>query len=336
MSRKVGRTPARHKARGGHPSLDARSPIDDGAAVASSRRLAGEIEIYVRVAELRSFRRAASALGLTSSGVSKSVSRLEKQLGVKLLERSTRNVCPTAEGETLLEHGRRALGEIETARVRLSHARERVEGVVRIEAWPFLGQTIIAPALPELLRGHPGLVVQLSLRDQPRDPGEHDIDIAVCIAPPDGNDVVVRKACTLGARAVLCAAPAYLASAGIPKAIDDLRAHACLGFLIGDQVQPWSLATPGGLVSVVPRGPLVSTSKEVLVAAAVNGLGITRLADRTIASLVEARALEVVLEDHATLESVPVFVARPGGRWIPRRTRVVLQFLLDLFAREGW
>ena len=303
--------------------------------VTADRRLAGEIEIYVRVAELRSFRRAASALGLTASGVSKSVSRLEKQLGVKLLERSTRNVYPTAEGETLLEHGRRALGEIEAARVRLAHARERVEGVVRIEAWPFLGQTIIEPALPELLRDHPGLVVQLSLSDQPRDPGAHEIDLAVSIAPPESKDVVARRACTLGARAVLCASPAYLASAGTPESIDDLRAHACLGFCLGDQLQPWVLATPGGPVSFAPRGPLVSTSKDVLVAAAVRGLGITRIADRTIAPLVASRALAIVLDNHATMESVPVFVVRAGGRWIPRRTRVVLQFLLDLFAREG-
>jgi DNA-binding transcriptional LysR family regulator len=108
--------------------------------------------------------------------------------------------------------------------------------------------------------------------------------------------------------------------------------HACLGFVVREQVQPWLLATPEGPVSIVPRGPLTSTSKEVLIETAVGGLGIVRVADVMVSALLKARALETVLDEHAVTERQPVFVARRSGRWLPQRTRVVFQFLLDLFA----
>lgn len=297
-----------------------------------SRGVMGSIEAFVRVAELKSFRRAAAALGLTASATSKSIARLERRLGVKLLERTTREVSLTVEGETLLDHGRRALGELANATARLSRARDAVEGAVRIEAWPFFGEALIAPALPALLRRHPGLSVELLLRDPPREPGTHGLDLAVMAVRPRRQELIVREAPPLAGRAVFCASPAYLATAGAPKTLEGLRVHAGLGFLVHDQVQPWRVQTPTGAVELVPRGPFRSNNKELLLDAAVRGMGIVRVAEQMVMPLLKTGALETVLDGTAEVQQQRVFIARPGGRWMPRRIRIVFEFLIDLFA----
>jgi DNA-binding transcriptional LysR family regulator len=295
----------------------------------SGQRIAAAMEIYVRVAELRSFHRAAAALGLTPSAVSKATRRLEDRLGIMLLDRTTRRVQLTREGALLLEHGRRALREIEDAAARLSQSREQVDGIVNVEAWPpFVGQTIVAPTLPELLRRNPGLIVQLSLRDPPRDPRSLGFDLAVCHERPDVEGLVVRAA-TLVGRIVLCASPAYLDAAGRPRTIEDLKSHACLGLVERGRVAPWPLSTDGGTETIEPHGPFASTSKDVLVDASVRGVGIVRVADFMVARHLEMGVLETVLDAFATSASVPIFLVRPAGRWVPRRTRAVAQYLAD-------
>lgn len=296
------------------------------------RTIAASIDIYVRAAELRSFRRAASTLGLTPSAVSKAISRLEQRLGVKLFERSTRHVSLTPEGATLLEYGRRALGELGAARARLSRSQSAAEGTVHLEAPPFIGRSIVAPALPALLRRHPGLVVHLALRGESKGALGERVDLAVRTSSPGEQELMVRRAGTLVGRALLCASPAYVAAAGAPRNIDDLRTHACLGFIGRSGVEPWTFATEGGALRLVPCGPFASTSKDALIDAAVRGVGIVRTFDRTVEVLLQTGALLTLLDPLAVVERQPVFVVSRSARLLPRRTRVVLDFLLELFA----
>jgi DNA-binding transcriptional LysR family regulator len=295
--------------------------------------LLSSVEVFVRVVELSSFRRAAAALSLTPSAVSRSIARLEARTEVRLLRRTTRSLEVTDEGRAFFDHARRALDELDAANLRLRSAREGLSGVVRVEAPPFLADAFIAPALPALLARHPRLSVHLSVRHPPRDPGEDGIDLAVRISLPRNQAKVVRRVGQLTAKVVLCASPAYLARAGRPRTLDELERHACLGFLSGDHVEPWEHVVEGRTVRRAVRGPLAVGTKALLIQAAVAGVGISRVAEHMIARELEAGLLERVLAGFEVVEQVPLFLVAAHHRgWLPRRLRTVWDFLAEHLA----
>jgi DNA-binding transcriptional LysR family regulator len=256
----------------------------------------GDIGVFVRVVEKRSFTRAGRVLGLTASGVSRAVSRLEERLGVRLLDRTTRSVGLTTDGAAYYERCARALRELEDAEGALAETRGSVSGLLRVDVPSVLGRHVVAPALHRFLDAHPRLSVELTVRDHIIDPVAEGVDIVVRMAALRETELVHKR---LGAlHFVVVASPAYLARNGRPKAPSDLRDHQTFGFLAGPTPIPWRFRTNGRELTLQPSGRLHSNSIDALLRAVRGGLGICQILAAHIEHELHRGQLEILLEDH--------------------------------------
>lgn len=284
---------------------------------------------FVAVAEARSVRGAARALGITPGAVSKAVTRLEASLGVRLLDRSARAVRLTGEGEAIFAQLREAVARGLAARDLAQHAAERPRGVVRVSAPSVLGRAVLAPALPRLYDRYPELVVELGLTDRRVGFAAEDVDVAVRIGDLGASEARARRVATT--RWIVVASPAYLARHGAPRAPADLAAHQCLRFR-GPAGRPlaWSFAGRRGRRLAPPRlgGRLVADDGDALLAAAIAGVGLVQAIDFMVRAPVADGRLVEVLGDHvAAGPSIHVLSAPHRGS--APRVRAFVDFAAD-------
>jgi DNA-binding transcriptional LysR family regulator len=252
-----------------------------------------EIGVFTRVVDARSFTAAARSLAMTPSGVSRSISRLERRLGLRLLQRTTRSLSLTDEGAAYYARCTAILRDLEDAEELLARTRIVPRGRLRVDAPTVLSRFVIGPALPGLLTSYPELAIELSVRDQIIDPIAEGIDVTLRMAALRDTELVSRN---LGAmRMVFAASPRYLAAHGRPKHPDDLRAHTTLGFVTNGVRLPWRFKHDRELML---EGPLHTNSSDAQRAAAVAGIGIIHVYRFHIASELAAGELETILVDH--------------------------------------
>lgn len=251
---------------------------------------------FVAVVDGGSFRAAAAQLGISTAAVSKAVAKLERELDVTLLERNARRVVLTREGATYLEHARRALAAMHDATESVAPAQAGVRGEVRVTV-PFIASRRVLAALPRLLDRHGALAVQLQVTDQRLDPATQT-DVALRIgALPDSRLVARRLRST---RWITVAAPEYLARRGVPRDRAALEEHECLRFRAPDgRPTPWSFAVAGRSQSQHVHGRLVVDQGELLLDAALAGLGVAQLMDFMLTTQLHEGRLVEVLADHA-------------------------------------
>ncbi len=234
---------------------------------------------FVQTAELKSFRGAAERLGVSVAAVSKAVAKLERDLGARLLVRTSRSVALTPEGEVLLQHGRAALATLADAHDLVVAAGKTVRGELRVTV-PFILGSRLVHALPVLARRQPGLSVRLFVTDRWLPMADGEIDVAVRIGELPDSSLVVRKLRTT--RWCTLAAPDYLAREGTPETIEALAAHECLRFVAPNgRPRDWTFATKAGAAgSMVPTsGRFVVDQGELLLEGALAGLGVCQVLD---------------------------------------------------------
>ncbi len=251
---------------------------------------------FIHTAEEHSFGRAAARLGVSTAAVSKAIARLEASLGVALLERSSRRVSLTAAGELYLARCREAVEQLRAGRELVATAHRAVEGVLRVSISPVFG-TLLVGELTRLAARHPQLSFELRVTDERSRLLEDDVDVAVRMGPLESSALVARALRT--PRWVTAAAPSYLARRGVPRRPEDLREHAGLVFLgPRGKPQPWSFRQPGGArLSDTPPALLRLDKGDLLVDAAMAGLGVCQVLDfMTSAPLADGRLVEVLAE----------------------------------------
>lgn len=211
-----------------------------------------DLRVFVRVMDRGNFSLAASDLGITPSAVSKLISRLEDRLGVKLLERSTRRLALTPEGETFLARARRIVADIEEAEAEVARVRGAPRGKLRINSGTAFGLHQLAPALADFLARYPEIDIDLSITDRLVDLIDEQSDIAVRSGHIPEGPFIHRKIADL--QRVICAAPSYLARRGTPKVSADLKGHDCI-VVAGPGLNRWPFKTRAGIdiVEVRPR-----------------------------------------------------------------------------------
>ena len=287
--------------------------------------LAG-IEHFVAVAEARSFREGARRLGLSAAAVSKAVARLEQALGARLLERSTRSVVLTREGEVFLARCRQALDALQAGADEVGAAGEVPVGAVRVSASPVLARPLVQ-ALPRLRARHPRVEVELSLTDRLARLVEDEVDIALRLGPLVDSPLMARR--LRSPRWVTVASPALLARVGALRRPDELGGLPCLGFVSpAGAVVGWTFAgeaTP--TLSFAVRLDL----GEHLVTAAVAGLGFAQVFDFMAVEDLAAGRLVEVLGEHAAPGPALHALWRPGRQALPR-VRVLLDWLVELLG----
>lgn len=287
--------------------------------------LAGVVP-FVRVAEALSFRKAAEQLGLSTAAVSKSVSRLEDRLKVKLLTRNSRAVVVTPEGKLFLARGKEAIASLEHARAQLGRSRTQPRGDLRVSASPILGPLLVA-ALPRLVTSHPELTVHLDLSDHLRGLISEDIDVAVRVGARASSGLISRV--LRRPRWVTVVAPSYLARHVRPQHPRELAGHACIRFVDprGKPV-PWSFDGQDYEVS----GSLLVNQGNLLLDAALAGLGIAQVLDLMLGELVREGRLLEILPDHAC-EGPTIHGVTSPDRQRSANVRAFMDFAVATFDR---
>jgi len=285
---------------------------------------------FARTAALGNYTAAARSLGVSPSAVSKSVTRLEEQLGVPLFTRTTRSLTLTPEGRDVYERAARLLQEVEQIEQAAASARAEPSGVLRITAPLPIGTHVLAPALPRFRELYPKVTIDLRMGDRYTDMIEDGIDVALRVGALGDSRFISR---TLGAhRLCAFAAPSYLARRGMPRAIDELMLHDCVNFRYQSSGQPlrWPFQVGERLVELAPDAGIVVDATEGLLAVLVAGAGIGVAPTYAAAALVERGLLTPVLPALA-VERFSVFALWPESRRGSPNVRVFVDFLREVF-----
>lgn len=256
-----------------------------------------DLAAFVRVAELRSFRRAAQALGVSPSALSHTLRNIETKLGVRLLHRTTRSVAPTEAGERLLERLRPALNDIDGALAELKGFRDRPAGRLRINTSRSAARFLIAPRLGAFARAFPEVRVEIVTDDALADIVAAGCDAGVRLDEALQPDMVAVR---LGGpqRMVVVGSPDYLDRAGIPQEPADLTRHGCFRMrLPSGALFPWELERDGQIVRVEVTGPLIVDDIHVQLRAALDGAGLAHVFEAHVADDIAAGRLRTVLDD---------------------------------------
>lgn len=290
---------------------------------------------FVYTAEERSFRRAAERLGVSTAAVSKSVARLEADLGVRLLDRTSRRVELTAEGEKLLTHGKDAIAQLLAGREAVSQSQRAPRGTVS-NSLPFVLGRLLVPRLARLAARHPGLSFRVSLSDRFSRLVDDRVDVAVRIGDLEDSSLVARRLRTT--RWITLAAPSFLARHGTPRHPVELEAFNTLRFAsTRGRTPPWTFRDPTGVdtFSVETRGNLEIDHGEMLLDLAAAGMGICQVLDFMPHDYVRRGDLIEVLAPFAA-DGPPIHALSLAGRSAPR-VRAVVDFLQEELAtpRDG-
>jgi DNA-binding transcriptional LysR family regulator len=295
---------------------------------------AGEMSAFVRAVELGGFSTAARELGLTPSAISKLVTRLEDRLGVRLLNRTTRRLALTPEGEAYFHRVQRILADIRDAEDEVARFRAEPRGLLRINVGTAFGMHQLSPALPEFLARHPEIQVELTVTDRVVDLIEEGADLGIRLGTLPDSSLVARKICDL--ERVICASPAYLRKHGTPRQPEDLLRHNCLAITYAPALRRWPFDGPEGVRHVEVAGNVSANTAEALLQLALLGVGIIRLTDAIVGDAIAGGRLVPLLQDVHHAEPLPLHAVYPQGRHRSPRVAAMIDFLVQRFGDASW
>lgn len=291
--------------------------------------LASSLEFFVLLARHGNLSAVARMLDLTPPAATKRLAQLEARLGVRLVNRTTRSISLTPEGETYLHYATRILADVREMEDVVSSSRSVPKGLLRINATLGFGRTAIAPIVSEFAARHPHVDVQLDVTDRPIDLVESGVDLGIRFGALPDQRLVARR--VLSNRRFLCAAPRYLAQHGEPASLKDLERHQCIIHRQNeDAYGVWRFTRNGRADTVKVHGALSSNDGDIVLNWALDGHGILIRSEWDLAKYLESGRLRVVLPDFI-LPSADLFVYYPSKRNLSARTRAFIDFLMARF-----
>jgi DNA-binding transcriptional LysR family regulator len=287
---------------------------------------------FVETAASGSLTAAALRLDLSPAAVSKSLAKLEQQLGVRLFNRSTRRLAITQEGQRFLADARVALRLLDQAVAEVTQSAHEPAGHVRISVGIAFGRRWVLPALPAITRQHPRLTIDVDLDNRPVDLVAQGYDIGIRGGLIEDSSLIARRVCALPV--VLLASPAYLERAGVPDSWDALARHRCAAVRFASgQATVWQFVGPAGrLVDHVPQPALTTNDPEALVDLALAGAGIVQVALHHALPHLRSGALKLLLPGLHHPGQRETVVHYPHRLYLAPRVRVVVDALLAHFA----
>ena len=270
---------------------------------------AAEMAAFVRVVDFKGFSAAAPALGLTPSAFSKLVTRLDARRGVRLLQRTTRALSLTADGEAFYSAARRIVAEIEALETEMTDQRGTPHGLLRVTTSLAFSTHQLAPMIGEFLERHP----EIQLAD------------SSFMARKIGDDV-----------RLVCAAPAYLASHPAPKRPEDLARHNCVVSRDRAYLNRWHFRIDGQVREIEVGGRIAVSDGEAQMRLALQGLGIVRLTRLTVAGAIKRGELVSLLGDYSAEEPVPIHAVYPHRKHLASKVTAFVEFILEKFTPPPW
>ncbi|EIM93796.1 LysR family transcriptional regulator [Paraburkholderia hospita] len=284
---------------------------------------------FAQVVDAGSFSEAARRSGTAKSSVSKTVTKLEKDLGARLLNRNTRSLSLTEVGAALYEHCGRILEEIEQAERLAAELHSEPRGTIKVSASVAFGTLHISPALPQFLAQNPDVKVDLTIRDRFVDLAEDGFDLALRITREPDINLVARRLAPI--RRKVCASPEYFRKHGVPRTPQDLSRHNCLHYTHMSVQGTWRFHGPDQDVTVPVSGNLRINDDEALSQAVLGGLGVALLPTFIIGKDLQAGRLRAVLSEYVPIEQFVYAVYLPT-RHIPSKVRAFIDFFVEKFG----
>jgi DNA-binding transcriptional LysR family regulator len=284
------------------------------------------LNVFVQAAETRSFVAAGRTLGISASGVGKSVTRLEQDLGVRLFHRSTRSVTLTAEGKMFFERARRILAEFDAAHAELSEAAALPKGRLRI-GLPMIGEPFL-PVLVDFQRRYPEVELDLDFDNRKVDVIDEGYDAVVRSGEVEDSRLTSRR---LGFfRMLLVGIPEYFERCGKPAHPRDLAEHACIQFRMPNtgKLQTWQLRYDAGEPEAQPATTVTCNTNEARLCFALEGLGIAYMSDFSVRDALTAGTLVTVLDEY-TIDHNVFQLLWPSGRHITPKLRAFIDFVSE-------
>ncbi len=287
------------------------------------------LAVFVRAVDLGSFTAAGAALHLSSQQVGKHIQELEARLGVRLLARTTRRQSLTDFGKVFYERARIILDEVEAAESLAAQTRAVPSGRLRINAPVSFGMNTLAPRLPEYLKAHPGVEVELSLSNRTIDLIEEGYDAVFRVGALSDSGLIARALAPY--QLVACAAPAYLAARPAPRTPADLTQHECLVFSPTDLRTHWRFEGPDGPVTVPIASRFSADHGEPLLCAALSGLGVLLQPLELVRAALEDGRLVRILPGYSVAPR-PLHVLYAPDRRVTPKLRSFLDFAAAAFG----
>ncbi len=289
-----------------------------------------DLAFFGLLAKNGSLSAAAQQLDVTPPAVSRRLSALENRLGIRLLNRTTRRISLTYEGELYLEEGRRILDDLEELEQRVSIGHSVPQGLLRVNATFGFGREYVTPIVADFLETHPGVEVQLRLTDRPINLAEEGFDVCIRFGNIPDARIVARKLATN--RRYLCASPDYLKKNGIPQVPGDLQHHKCIVIhQTNASFGTWHLNNGTHDETIKVRGAVVTNDGEAAVMMALRGFGILERSEWHVAPYIRSGQLQLLLPDWE-LPAADIYVVYPVKKNLSAKVRTFVDYLAERIA----
>ncbi|MCG7530388.1 LysR family transcriptional regulator [Psychrobium sp. MM17-31] len=285
------------------------------------------LQLFIKIAQYQNISAAGELLGLSPAVASAHIGKLEQQLGVRLLHRTTRQVSLTEDGHAFLPHAENVIASVEAAKASVGATDAKPNGTLRVAAPASFGRMHLLPALTDFFEQFPQIKVDLKLSDTIIDLVEGGFDIAIRNAPLKDSSLVARKLAP--DNRVLCASPDYLKQFGHPQTPDDLKNHQCIT-LMG--IENWQFQTVTGQQTIKATGNLRTDNGEAIRDACVNGLGITINSSWSAYQHIQNGELVPILTDYPLLSNTAIWAVYPSSRLLAPKVRVFIDYLVSYFG----
>ncbi len=287
---------------------------------------------FIQVVDSKGFSAAARDMGRSKALVSKYVSELEDELGVRLLNRTTRQVSLTEVGQGYYKEAQEILQRIDDLQASVQSSQEEIRGRLRVSAPRSMGDKLLNSAMMEFLEQHPDVVLDLRLEDRFVDLVEEGFDLAVRVTKLEDSSLIARKIAPF--RTVICASPDVLEKHGAPKTPADLASRPCIIDTNYRYKQNWVFEVRGERQVITVNGPLEVNSAAAVCEAAAMGLGFIRMPLFFVSDYIEAGRLKVVLED-CEEPMKGIYAVYPHRRHLPIKVRALVDFLVKWYAARS-
>jgi DNA-binding transcriptional LysR family regulator len=298
------------------------------------------MRLFLTVVQTGSLSGAGRQSGLSPASVSRQITALEDDLGVRLLNRTSRRLSLTEAGQVYLEHAERLLQDIDELRDTVSQMAVKPRGTLRIQSRISLGTQHVAPLIPTFLALYPDLKIDLWLTDNDLDLTEHGIDLAIRTGNLSDSTLIGRRLAS--SPRVICASPEYWAEHGKPATPEALMDHNCLTyrFEFGTAAALWQFRIDTGQsINIQVAGNFQTNNGEALRVATLSGLGVAMLPAWSVKDHLKAGSLERVLSDYETTVSdldFGIYAVYLSRRNLSAKTRLFVDHLVTEFSKQGW
>jgi len=292
-----------------------------------------EMRAFAAVIDAGSFVGAADELNISKAAISRQVAELEARLGVRLLNRTTRRLSLTGEGEVFYARAKDLLGSLEEMEAEVAARKGHAVGELKVTAPVSFGVQHLAPLWPGFMAKHPLVRLEVTLADRFVDLVEEGVDLAVRIARLESSSLVSRKLSST--RLVLCASPKYLKKHGRPRHPADLARHAVIAYSLLSVGDDWQFTGPEGLVQVRVEPRMRTNSGDTCRTAALGHEGIVLEPSFMVADDIAAGTLVQLLPEYSSLE-LGIYAVYPSRKFVAPKVRALIDYLADAFRDRTW